>query len=70
MTGSTELLAELPWLQQSIQVRKAYVDPLNLIQIELLRRLKTPPKGENKEYLHYLARLAIKGIAAGMRNTG
>jgi phosphoenolpyruvate carboxylase len=43
------------------------VDPLNLIQIELLKRLRT---GDNSESLKEALIISINGISAGMRNTG
>ena len=68
-TGSAELLDNVAWLKQSIRVRNRYVDPLNLIQVELLRRAKSVDP-EQAESLRRLAQLAIKGVAAGMRTTG
>lgn len=68
MTGKSSLLAEVPWLQRSIQERDPHVDPLNLIQVELLRRLRHIP--EDAEELRDLLRLSIQGISAGMRTTG
>ena len=38
VTGCAELLDDVPWLKRSIAARNGYVDPLNLIQIELQRR--------------------------------
>jgi len=40
LKGRDELLADIPWLQRSIEVRNPYVDPLNLVQVELVRRLR------------------------------
>jgi phosphoenolpyruvate carboxylase len=68
-TGCDELLDNVDWLKRSIKVRNRYVDPLNMIQVELLRREKTASDGD-QETLRRLAQLAIKGIAAGMRTTG
>jgi phosphoenolpyruvate carboxylase len=73
LTGGTDLLSPTPWLQQSIDVRNPYIDPLNLIQIELLRRRRAlPPEAsiEEQERLRGLLRLTVQGIAAGMRTTG
>jgi len=72
LTGGTELLSATPWLQSSIEVRNPYIDPINLIQIELLKRKRkmtddTTPEFEN---LRDLLRLTVQGIAAGMRTTG
>ena len=43
LSGGGELLGATPWFQGSIQVRNPYVDPLNLIQIDLLRRRRSLP---------------------------
>ena len=72
-TGTGSLLEEIPWLQRSIQERNPHIDPLNLIQIELLRRMRrAAPSGseETPVALRDLMRLSIQGISAGMRNTG
>lgn len=68
-----ELLDDVPWLQSSIQVRNGYVDPLNLIQVELLERRaasSTAAGDASLAELEHLALLTIKGVAAGMRTTG
>ena len=73
ITGGQELLAETPWFQGSIEVRNPYIDPLNLIQIELLRRRRalSPAAPEaDSEHLRHLLRLTVQGVAAGMRTTG
>lgn len=76
VTHQQELLGGIPWLQRSIRERNPYIDPLNLIQIELIRRLRSLPDdgGEETaaatERLRGLIRLSIQGIAAGLRTTG
>lgn len=73
LSGGGELLAATPWFQGSIQVRNPYIDPLNLIQIELLRRRRNLPADASEEEgqrLRDLLRLTVQGIAAGMRTTG
>jgi phosphoenolpyruvate carboxylase len=67
-----ELLGGIPWLQRSIAERNPYVDPLNLIQIELIRRLtKLGDKAEIEgQPLREMLRQTIQGIAAGLRSTG
>ena len=52
---------------RSIQLRNPYVDPLSLIQVELLRRKRA---GENSEELNYALGSTMNGIAAGLHNTG
>lgn len=73
ITEGDELLSQTPWFQGSIEVRNPYIDPLNLIQIELLRRRRALPPGTpeaDREHLRHLLRLTVQGVAAGMRTTG
>ncbi|WP_426994779.1 phosphoenolpyruvate carboxylase [Glaesserella parasuis] len=64
-----QLMADLPWVAESIALRNVYTDPLNLLQVELLHRLRA--EGENPNpALEQALMITITGIAAGMRNTG
>jgi phosphoenolpyruvate carboxylase len=67
VTGHHELLEENPVLRRSINVRNPYVDPINLLQVELLRRLRG---GDGDPRLSHALMVTVNGIAAGMRNTG
>ncbi|HBG07591.1 MAG: phosphoenolpyruvate carboxylase [Geobacteraceae bacterium GWC2_58_44] len=67
ITGQSRLLENNPSLARSLRLRTPYVDPLSLIQIELLRRKRG---GEESEELDYVLAATISGIAAGLRNTG
>ncbi|MCB8983062.1 MAG: phosphoenolpyruvate carboxylase [Ardenticatenaceae bacterium] len=72
VTDQRELLDNAPTLQRTIRRRNPYVDPLNFIQVALLRRLRflseqDSPKAQ--EILHAIF-LTINGIAAGLKNTG
>jgi phosphoenolpyruvate carboxylase len=67
VTGHRQLLEENPVLRRSIDVRNPYVDPINLVQVELLRRLRS---GDLDPRLRHALMVTINGIAAGMRNTG
>ncbi|KAF0221363.1 MAG: phosphoenolpyruvate [Geobacteraceae bacterium] len=67
VTGQSRLLEKNPTLARSIRLRNPYVDPLSMIQIELLRRKR---RGEEGEELNYVLAATINGIAAGLRNTG
>jgi len=66
--GERRINDAVPWLQRTIRVRNPYVDTLNLIQIELLRRARDadPPDARLESAL----RLTLQSIAAGLRNTG
>jgi phosphoenolpyruvate carboxylase len=67
LTRQTTLLEKNPVLARSIRLRNPYVDPLSLIQVELLQRKRA---GEVDENLNYALAATINGIAAGLRNTG
>lgn len=69
--GISSLLEDLPWLQASIEIRNPYVDPVNLIQVELFRRLRaTEHDPVRAEELRDSVRMTIQGVAAGLRTTG
>jgi phosphoenolpyruvate carboxylase len=71
--GQTRLLEEIPWLQQSIRVRNPNTDPLNLVQVEWMRRKREAErKGDEARQAECreLLRLTIEGVATGMRTTG
>ncbi len=70
VVGGGELLAGTPWFKQSIEDRNPYVDPLNLIQIEFMRRSRTAVTDGADPPYRDLLRLCLQGIAAGMRTTG
>jgi phosphoenolpyruvate carboxylase len=67
VTRQERLLETNPVLAQSIKLRNPYVDPMSLIQLDLLRRKRA---GESGEGLNYALAATINGIAAGLRNTG
>ncbi|SDI75349.1 phosphoenolpyruvate carboxylase [Propionivibrio dicarboxylicus] len=67
ITEREELLADNPLLRRSIRNRFPYMDPLNHLQVELLRRHRA---GESDERLRHGIHLTINGIAAGLRNSG
>src|SRR5471030_3171996 len=72
ITGATERLAGNPLLARSIQNRFAYLDPLNHLQVELIKRhraLSIAP-AKTDERVHRGIHLSINGVAAGLRNTG
>jgi phosphoenolpyruvate carboxylase len=65
--GQKELLGNNPVLSRSVRLRNPYVDPMSLIQVELLRRKRS---SENTDELNYALGATINGIAAGLHNTG
>jgi phosphoenolpyruvate carboxylase len=67
VTGQTVLLERNPVLAKSIRRRNPYVDPMSLLQLELLRRKRG---GERSEELDRAITATINGISAGLRNTG
>lgn len=71
ITGQESLLDNDPDLQRSIRLRNPFIDPINYIQVNLLKRLrKEVLTEEERQELTYAVLLTISCIAAGMRNTG
>ncbi|EGR0515968.1 phosphoenolpyruvate carboxylase [Vibrio cholerae] len=66
--NNENLMQSDPWGQESIRLRNIYIEPLNMLQAELLYRTRQSelPAPELEEALM----VTIAGIAAGMRNTG
>jgi phosphoenolpyruvate carboxylase len=67
ITGQSSLLEANPRLAQSIRLRLPYVDPLNVLQVELLRRHRA---GEANDDVRRGIHMSINGVAAGLRNSG
>jgi phosphoenolpyruvate carboxylase len=67
ITGQQDLLEGNPALRRSIQHRFPYLDPLNHLQVELLRRYRS---GDSDNRTERGILLSINGIAAGLRNSG
>jgi phosphoenolpyruvate carboxylase len=78
VTGYTELLENELWLQRSIKLRNAYVDPMNYIQVAALEQLREQPDivntsvnaSGNADALRDAVLLSMNGVAAGLQNTG
>jgi len=67
ITGQKQLLDEHPELQQVLRHRLPYIDPLNHLQVELIKRFRAGATDERvKRGIH----MTINGISAGLRNTG
>jgi phosphoenolpyruvate carboxylase len=67
ITGSTDLLAGNPALARSISNRFAYLDPLHVLQVEMLRRYRG---GDHDSDVTRALELTINAIATGLRNSG
>ena len=70
VTGAQKILDTEPWLQRSIRVRNPYVDPLNYMQVALLRKLRQDPEGPDADHYRQCLIQSINGIAAGLQNVG
>ncbi len=68
LSSDGQLMGDLPWIADSIALRNVYTDPLNLLQVELLARLRQTENPDPE--LEQALMITITGIAAGMRNTG
>ena len=67
ITGESDLLAANPFLAMAVRNRTPYMNPLNHLQIELLRRFRS---GETDGRVRRGIHLSINGVAAGLRNSG
>jgi phosphoenolpyruvate carboxylase len=71
ITGQSEILDNVPVIQESIRLRNPYVDPLSYLQVQLLTELReTQDRNEKDAALLREVLLTVNGIAAGLRNTG
>ena len=72
ISGHREMMDSDPLTKESVRLRNPYIDPLNYIQVEMLRRLRALPDPNSPEAqpLRDVIVLTINGIAAGLRNTG
>ena len=67
VTGQPRLLSDNPALEASIRLRLPYIEPLNLLQIELMKRHRA---GESDPRIGEGILLSINGIATALRNSG
>jgi phosphoenolpyruvate carboxylase len=72
ITGQSALLQTNKVLEHSIRLRNPYVDPMSLIQVELLRRKRAAAStgAAASAELDRAITATINGISAGLRNTG
>ncbi|HXG59327.1 MAG TPA: phosphoenolpyruvate carboxylase, partial [Thermoanaerobaculia bacterium] len=66
VTGHRHLLETNRVLRRSIEVRNPYVDPINILQAEILRRYRASRDAKLRDAFV----VTVNGIAAGLRNTG
>ena len=72
ITGQKALLEHEPVLAKSVQLRNPYIDPLNYIQVEMIRRLRgLEEKGSQEaDAIRAVIELTINGVSGGLKNTG
>ncbi len=72
ISSHAALLELEPVTQKAVILRNPYIDPLNYIQVEVLRRLRGLPDPDDPvaKALREVMALTINGIAAGLKNTG
>ena len=70
VTGRSELVGNNPALAHSISLRMPYLDPLNLLQVKLIKQLRAGQDEAQAETVKKGIQLTINGISAGLRNTG
>ena len=71
VTGQSELLENEPVLARSIKLRNPYVDPLNYLQVEMIKRRRgSRLKKAGREGIRAVLELTVNGIAGGLKNTG
>jgi len=72
ITGQKTLLEREPVLAKSVQLRNPYIDPLNYIQVEMIRRLRglENKQSDEADALRAVIELTINGVSGGLKNTG
>ncbi|MEN4912929.1 phosphoenolpyruvate carboxylase [Erwinia amylovora] len=72
IANDAHLMADQPWIAESIALRNVYTDPLNVLQAELLHRSRQQEAAgsEPDARVEQALMVTIAGVAAGMRNTG
>jgi phosphoenolpyruvate carboxylase len=72
ITGQQALLEREPVLARSVQLRNPYIDPLNYIQVDMIRRLRElhDKTGPEADAIRDVIELTINGVSGGLKNTG
>ncbi len=68
ITGQTKLLEKEDTLRRAIRLRNPYVDPMSLLQVDLLKRWREGDRTDDSVLQALM--VSINGIAHGMQNTG
>jgi phosphoenolpyruvate carboxylase len=68
LKGTTALLDEDPVVQRAIRLRNPYVDPMSLLQVDLLARWRATGRADDGMFEALVA--TVRGIAQGLQNTG
>jgi len=69
LTGQPSLLAQDPRLELSIRLRNPYIDPMSVLQVDLLRRWRAAGSQDDDPLLRAL-KACVNGVAQGLQNTG
>ena len=67
LSGQRKLLESNPALQRDLQMRRPYIEPLNHLQVELIKRHRS---GQTDARVKRGIYISINGVSAGLRNTG
>jgi phosphoenolpyruvate carboxylase len=70
VTGQKRLLGREPVLLRSVELRNPYIDPLNYIQVDMIRRLRGGLPPQAADSVRAVIELTINGISGGLKNTG
>ena len=71
ITGQKQLLGREPVLRKSVELRNPYIDPLNYLQVEMIRRLRAGGlSAADETATRRVVELTINGISGGLKNTG
>jgi phosphoenolpyruvate carboxylase len=68
LQGTDDVLDREPTLKRSIRLRNPYVDPMSLVQVDLLRRWREG--GRSDPEIERALFTTVRGVARGLRNTG
>jgi len=70
VSGQKSLLEKEKVLSRSIELRNPYIDPLNFIQVDFMKRYREEQKDSERAKIARLIQLSIAGLSAGLRSTG